>query len=76
MSRMGLQFEHKEIKKKKNSQSELDSIKGIGEILKKRLLMKFKSIKKIKSADIKELMTVEGINEKIAKEILDKFKND
>ena len=34
------------------------------------------SIKKIKSADIKELMTVEGINEKIAKEILDKFKND
>ena len=63
-------------KRKKISQSELDSIKGIGEILKKRLLTKFKSIKKIKSADIKELMTVEGINEKIAKEILDKFKND
>jgi excinuclease ABC subunit C len=63
-------------KRKKISQSELDSIKGIGEILKKRLLTKFKSIQKIKSADIKELMTVEGINEKIAKEILDKFKND
>ena len=47
-----------------------------GEILKKRLLTKFKSIKNIKSAGIKELMTVEGINEKIAKKILDKFKND
>ena len=63
-------------KRKKISQSELDSIKGIGEVLKKRLLTKFKSIKNIKSAGIKELMTVEGINEKIAKEILDKFKND
>ena len=69
MSRTGLQFEHKEI-------SELNSVKGIGEILKKRLLRKFKSIQNIKSADIKELMTVEGISEKIAKEILDKFKND
>ena len=61
---------------KKISQSELDSIKGIGEILKKRLLTKFKSIKNLKCADVKELMTVEGINEKIDKEILDKFKND
>ena len=63
-------------KRKKISQSELDSIKGIGEIIKKRLITKFKSIKNIKSTDIQELMTVEGINEKIAKEILDKFKND
>ena len=35
-------------KRKKISQSELDSIKGIGEILKKRLLTKFKSIKNLK----------------------------
>ena len=63
-------------KRKKISKSELNSIKGIGEILKKRLLTKFKSIKNIKSADVKELMTVKGINEKIVIEILDKFKND
>ena len=63
-------------KRKKISRSKLDSIKGIGEILKKRLLAKFKSIKNVKSADINELMTVEGINEKIAQDILDKFKND
>ena len=61
-------------KRKKISQSELDSIKGIGEILKKRLLTKFKSIQKIKSADIKELMTTEGINEKMATKINQAFK--
>ena len=59
-------------KRKENFQSELDSIKGVRKL--KRILTKFKNIKNIKSADIKELMTVEGINEKIAKEILDKFK--
>ena len=61
-------------KRKKISHSELDSIKGIGEILKKRPLTKFKNIKNIKSADIKELMTVEGINEKIANLIIKKLK--
>ena len=63
-------------KRLKVSKSELDMIKGIGVVLKKRLLKKFKSIKSIKSADIKELMTVDGINEKIASKILMKFKND
>ena len=56
-------------KRKKVSRSELDSIKGIGEIIKKRLLIRFKNIKTIKSADIKELMTVDGINERIATDI-------
>ena len=45
MSRIGLQFVHKEIIKERKSQSELDSIKGIGKILKNRLLKEFKSIK-------------------------------
>ena len=44
-------------------------IKGIGKILKTRLLKRFKSIKKIKEASLQELMTVEGINEKIAHKI-------
>ena len=56
-------------KRKKVSRSELDSINGIGEIIKKRLLIRFKNIKTIKSADIKELMTVDGINERIATDI-------
>tara|TARA_Y200000002_G_scaffold27855_2_gene20913 strand:- start:13109 stop:14890 length:1782 start_codon:yes stop_codon:yes gene_type:complete len=55
-------------KKKRNkiTKSQLDNIKGIGNILKKRLLTKYKSIKMIKSASLIDLMTVEGINEKIA----------
>ena len=56
--------------------SELDFIEGIGVILKKRLLQKYKSIKNIKSTDIKDLMTVKGINEKIAKKILKKLQYD
>tara|TARA_B100000989_G_scaffold64807_1_gene44894 strand:- start:2476 stop:4257 length:1782 start_codon:yes stop_codon:yes gene_type:complete len=55
-------------KKKRNkiTKSQLDNIKGIGNILKQRLLKKYKNIKMIKSASLIDLMTVEGINEKIA----------
>ena len=56
------------------SKSELDSINGIGKILKSRLLKKFKSIKKIRTANISDLMTVKGINERMAKLILEKLK--
>ncbi len=56
-------------KRKTITKSELDMIKGIGKILKTRLLKRFKSIKKIKEASLQELMTVKGINEKIAYEI-------
>ena len=54
-------------KNAKNRKSQLDNIEGIGEVLKKRLLLNFKSLKNIKSANIDELMTVKGINVKIAK---------
>jgi excinuclease ABC subunit C len=58
------------------TKSELDSINGIGNILKQRLLKKFKSITKIRSAVMEDLMTVEGINEKIATEIIRKYENE
>ncbi len=57
-------------KRKKINKSELDQIKGIGKILKSRLLKEFKSIKKMRLANLSDLMTVEGINEKIAIDIL------
>ena len=53
-------------KNSKNRKSQLDNIEGIGEVLKKRLLLNFKSLKNIKSAKIEDLMTVKGINAKIA----------
>ena len=60
-------------KNAKNKKSQLDSIEGIGEVLKKRLLLNFKSLKNIKSAKIEDLMTVKGINAKIAKLIKEKL---
>ena len=60
-------------KNNKNRESKLDSIKGIGEVLKKRLLLNFKSLSNIKSANIEDLMTVKGINAKIAKLIKEKL---
>ena len=73
--RFAIQAQRKK-KRKTINKSKLDSIDGIGAILKKRLLKNYKSIKNIKSADIKDLMTVKGINEKIAKEVLKKLNDD
>jgi excinuclease ABC subunit C len=63
-------------KKKRGSikKSRLDEIDGIGEILKKRLILKYKNIKNIKSSNIDDLMTVKGINAKIAELIKKKIR--
>ena len=60
-------------KNAKNRKSQLDKIDGVGEVLKKRLLLDFKSLKNIKSAKIEDLMTVKGINAKIAQLIKEKL---
>jgi len=58
-------------KKKQNTikKSKLDLVQGIGQVLKGRLLNKFKNVKTIGEASIEDLMTINGINEKIAQEI-------
>ena len=71
--RFALQAQRKK-KRGKITKSELDNIKGIGNILKQRLLKRFKSIAKIKLASANDLMTVDGINEKIAKLIINELK--
>ena len=53
--------------------SKLDEIDGIGEVIKKRLLSKYKSIKIIRKVNIDDLMTVKGINAKIAKQIKERL---
>tara|TARA_B100000963_G_scaffold360234_1_gene390381 strand:+ start:4894 stop:6678 length:1785 start_codon:yes stop_codon:yes gene_type:complete len=60
-------------KRSKIRKSELDNIRGVGKVLKNRLLKEFKSIKNIKSANVTELMTVIGINDKIAINIQNKL---
>tara|TARA_X000000950_G_scaffold268685_1_gene346457 strand:+ start:2321 stop:4102 length:1782 start_codon:yes stop_codon:yes gene_type:complete len=71
--RFALQAQRKK-KRSKITKSELDNIKGIGNILKQRLLKRFKSVAKMKLASTDDLMTVEGINEKIAKLIINELK--
>ena len=57
----------------KNRKSQLDNIEGIGEVLKKRLLLNFKSLNNIRSANLEDLVTVKGINDKIATSIKSKL---
>ena len=64
---------HRKLRQNRIKYSELDNIDGIGEIKKKALLKKFKSVKKIKEASVEELCEVEGINEALAKKILFKL---
>tara|TARA_A100001388_G_scaffold101477_1_gene73940 strand:+ start:3676 stop:5457 length:1782 start_codon:yes stop_codon:yes gene_type:complete len=63
--RFALQAQRKS-NRKKIVISQLDSIDGIGKVLKSRILKKFKSVRNIKTTSTKELMTIKGINEKIA----------
>ncbi len=54
--------------------SQLDLVPGIGPALKNRILLKFKSLKNIKHANVEDLMTVRGINDKIAHRIKQNIK--
>ena len=60
---------HRKIRSKEITKSELDNIKGVGEVKKRALLKQFGSIKKIKEASIEEIMKVNGINKNIAEQI-------
>ena len=62
---------HRKLRDKEISKSELDNIKGIGEVKKKELLKKFGSVAKIKEADVKEIADIKGINIELARKIKD-----
>ena len=53
---------HRDKRSKTQIASELDTIPGIGEKTKNELINHFKSIKRIKSAELKELIEVAGTN--------------
>jgi excinuclease ABC subunit C len=57
--RFGLSH-HRKKRSKEQIKSELDSIKGIGSITKKKLLATFKSIKRLKEADHAEIEKTVG----------------
>ncbi len=67
--RQAIEF-HRKRRSKRTIASELDTLKGIGPIKKKRLLQKFGSVKAIKAAPEPEIRSVPGITEKDMETIL------
>jgi excinuclease ABC subunit C len=59
--RFGITF-HRNKRSKAQVASELDRIKGIGPVAKEALLKKYKSVKRIKEADLEELAALIGKN--------------
>lgn len=65
---------HKSLRTKDMFRSQLDDIKGIGEKRKMYLMNHFKSIEKIKNANIEELAKVQGMNRLVAEELYNHFR--
>jgi excinuclease ABC subunit C len=59
--RFGISF-HRDKRSKRQVQSELDEIKGIGPVIKEALLKKYKSVKRIKEAKKEEIVNLIGKN--------------
>lgn len=60
---------HKKLRDAEVQKSQLDEIKGIGEVKKLELLKKFGSVQKIKEASIEEISSVKGITIGLAEKI-------
>jgi excinuclease ABC subunit C len=64
---------HRKLREKRAIRSELDDIRGIGEVRKKALLRHFGSLDKIKQATMADFARVKGISKKAAEEIINYF---
>ena len=60
---------HRKLREKAIRKSELDEIKGIGEVKKRQLLTQFGSVEKIKNASIDDLKKIKGLNDEIIKRL-------
>lgn len=65
---------HRTLRDKNLFKSQLDGIKGIGEVRKKDLMKHFKSIEKIKNASLEELLEVESMNTLAGENLIKHFK--
>lgn len=70
--RFAVQY-HRKLRKKRTMGSELDRIPGVGPARKESLLKHFRSVAKIKEADLEELSKLQGINKRVAENIYDHF---
>lgn len=64
---------HRKLRKKRIIRSELDQIPGVGPARRESLLKRFRSVAKIKEADLEELSKLQGINKRVAENIYDHF---
>lgn len=64
---------HRKLRKKAMTKSILDEVDGIGEVRKKEIWKRFKSLKKLKEATIEDLCSV--VPEKVAKNLYDVLHN-
>lgn len=64
---------HRKLRQKRNKESILDNIKGIGPNKRKALYNEFKTLENIKNATVEDLSKIRGINENLAKEIKNFF---
>lgn len=64
---------HRNLRKKRQTDSELKNIEGVGEAIIKKLFDNFKTITAIKNASVDELREVKGISEKVANNIYQYF---
>ena len=70
--RFGITF-HRKKRSKQQVESELDNIKGIGEVIKTKLLVQYKSVKQIRITPFEEIAAL--IGEKKAKILFEGLKN-
>ncbi|MGN0382937.1 MAG: excinuclease ABC subunit UvrC [Eubacterium sp.] len=64
---------HKNLRAKSQTHSILDDIDGIGPTRRRALMRHFKSLERIRDADISELSEVESMNEKSARNVYEYF---
>ncbi|HEY4543055.1 MAG TPA: helix-hairpin-helix domain-containing protein, partial [Tissierellaceae bacterium] len=67
---------HRTLRDKNLFKSQLDGIKGIGEVRKRDLMKHFKSIEKIKNASLEELLEVESMNTLAGENLIKHFKRE
>ncbi len=64
---------HRALRSKKQSQSLLDTIPGIGESRRKALMKSYQSLEEIKMASVEELAAIDGMNQTAACNVYDFF---
>ena len=70
--RFAIEF-HRSLRSKEQVHSVLDDIPGIGDVRRKALMRKFKSLEKIQEASVEELASTETMNMKSASQVYDFF---